>query len=87
MARLARGRLGRPPPLCDLFGLNVRVSKDAPEPIVADASAFGRLYASPVSLATFEENSGATNTSLMRMEGHASFGVERVDAAVRIAAA
>ena len=71
----------------DLFGLNVRVSKDAPEPIVADASAFGKLYASPIGLQNFEEAAGATNTCLLRMEGHAAFGVGRVDAAVRIAAA
>lgn len=71
----------------ELFGLNVRMSKSAPAPIVADSSAFGRLYASPISLRTFEENDGRTNTSLVRMEGHAVFGVERLDAARRIAAA
>jgi HK97 family phage prohead protease len=70
----------------DLFGLNVRVSKSTPAPIVCDASAFGNLYVSPISLATFEENAGSTNSSTMRMEGHAVFGVEREDAAVRIAA-
>jgi HK97 family phage prohead protease len=70
-----------------LFGLNVRVSKDAPSAIVVDTSAFGRLYSSPISLRAFEENFGQTNTSLMRLEGHAAFGVERVAAAIRIAAA
>jgi hypothetical protein len=69
-----------------LFGLNVRVSKTAAAPIVVDASAFGRLYASPVALATFEENAGKTNSSLVRFEGNAVFGVERQTAAVRIAA-
>lgn len=69
-----------------LFGLNVRVSKTIPASAVVDASAFGRMYASPVSLATFEENAGKTNSSLVRMELHAVFGVERQDAAVRIAA-
>jgi HK97 family phage prohead protease len=69
-----------------LFGLNVRVSKTAAAPVVADASAFGRLYISPLSLARFEENAGSTNTSTVRLEGHAAFGVERQDAAVRIAA-
>jgi hypothetical protein len=44
---------------------------------VVDASAFGRLYVSPISLATLEENAGKTNTSLIRLEGHAVFGVER----------
>ena len=46
-----------------LFGLNVRVSKTAAAPIVVDAAAFGRLYVSPISLATFEENAGETNTT------------------------
>jgi hypothetical protein len=70
-----------------LFGLNVRVSKTAAAPIVVDASAFGKLYISPISLATFEEAAGSTNTSLVRLEGHAVFGVERQAAAIRIAAA
>jgi hypothetical protein len=70
----------------DLYGMNVRVSKTIPAPAVCDASAFGRMYASPVSLATFEENAGKTNTSLIRMELHAVFGTERQDAAIRIAA-
>jgi hypothetical protein len=37
-------------------------------------------------LARFEENAGKTNTSLVRLEGHAAFGVERQTAAIRIAA-
>jgi hypothetical protein len=53
---------------------------------VVDSQAFGRLYASPISLASFEENAGKTNTTLVRMEGHAAFGTERQAAAVRIAA-
>jgi hypothetical protein len=32
-----------------------------------------------------EENAGATNTSLIRLECHALFGVERQDAALRLA--
>jgi HK97 family phage prohead protease len=71
----------------ELFGLRVRISNGAAAPVVADASAYGRLYVSPIGLQTFEENAGETNTSLVRMEGHAIFGVERLDAAVRIAAA
>jgi hypothetical protein len=70
-----------------LFGLNVRISKTIAAPVVVDAQAFGRLYASPISLATFEMNDGSTNTSLLRPEGHAAFGVERQTAAIRIAAA
>jgi hypothetical protein len=51
---------------------------------VVDSSAFGSLYVSPISLARFEENAGATNTSTVRLEGHAAFGVERTSAAARI---
>jgi HK97 family phage prohead protease len=69
-----------------VWNLNRRVSKAAPAPVVMDANAFGRLYAAPVSLARFEENDGATNTSLIRLETHGVVGVERADAAVRIAA-
>jgi hypothetical protein len=69
-----------------LFGLTRRVSKTVAAPVVVDSQAYGRLYASPVSLARFEEAAGKTNTSLIRLEGHALFGVERQGAAVRIAA-
>jgi HK97 family phage prohead protease len=69
-----------------LFGLNVRVSKSADAPVVVDASAFGKLYVSPISLARFEEDAGSTNKSTVRLEGHAVFGVERQDAAVEILA-
>ena len=57
-----------------------------PAPVVFDSQAFGKLYAGPVSLARFEENAGSTNTSLVRLETNAVFGVERQNAAVRIAA-
>jgi uncharacterized protein len=69
-----------------LFGMSVRVSKTIPAPAVVDSQAFGKLYASPISLASFEENAGKTNTTLVRMEGNAAFGTERQNAAVRIAA-
>jgi HK97 family phage prohead protease len=69
-----------------LFGLNVRISKTIAAPAVVDSQAFGKLYASPISLASFEENAGKTNTTLVRMEGHAAFGTERQAAAIRIAA-
>jgi hypothetical protein len=51
-----------------------------------DSTAFGRLYASPVSLERFEADSGTTNRSNVRLELHACFGTERQAAAVRIAA-
>jgi uncharacterized protein len=74
-------------PAGSIFGLTKRISKSAPEPIVLDAQAYGKLYSGPVSLARFEENAGSTNTSLVRLETQAAFGVERPAAAVRIAAA
>lgn len=70
-----------------IFGLRVRVSKAVSDPIVLDSSSVGRLYASPVSVAVFEENDGSTNTSLVRIESHAAAAVERLDAAVRIGTA
>ncbi len=69
-----------------VWNLTRRVSKDIPAPVVVDSQAWGRLYASPVALARFEENAGSTNTSTVRLECNAAFGVERVDAAARIAA-
>ncbi|MEJ7567426.1 MAG: HK97 family phage prohead protease [Gaiellaceae bacterium] len=71
----------------ELFGMSVRVSKTVAAPAVVDSTALGRLYISPISLASFEENAGRTNTTLVRMEGNGVFGVERQAAAVRIAAA
>jgi phage head maturation protease len=75
---------GQPAP--SIWNLSRRVSKTVAAPIVVDTTAFGKLYATAVSLARFEENAGKTNTSLVRLEGHAAFGVERQDAAVRLAA-
>jgi uncharacterized protein len=69
-----------------IFGLQKRISKTIPAPAVVDSRAFGKLYAGPVALATFEENAGKTNSSLVRFEGNGVFGVERQNAAVRIAA-
>jgi Escherichia/Staphylococcus phage prohead protease len=62
------------------------VSKTIPAPAVLDASVFGTLYVSPVSVARFEVDDGTTNRSNVRMECNAAFGVERQDAALRIAA-
>jgi len=71
----------------NIFGLNVRISKTAAAPFVADSRALGKLYVSPISLARFEVDAGATNRSNVRLEGHAAFGTERQAAAIRIAAA
>lgn len=68
------------------FGMTRRVSKTVAAPVVLDSQAFGTFYAGPISLARFEENAGKTNTSLVRLEGTALFGVERQTAAIRIAA-
>jgi hypothetical protein len=69
-----------------IFGLSRRVSKTVPAPVVADSGALGKLYASPVSLARFEANNGTSNSANIRLELNAAFGLERVAAAVRIAA-
>ncbi len=70
-----------------LFGCSRRISKTVPATTVVDSQALGKLYAGPVSLAKFENLSGTTNTSNVRLELNAAFGLERVTAAVRIAAA
>jgi uncharacterized protein len=70
-------------PAGPLFGLNRRVTKAAGTAVV-DSEAFGRLYASPLQLQRFEVDAGLTNRSNYRLEGHATFGVERVTAAARI---
>ena len=67
-----------------IFGMNIRVSKNIGQPVVVDSNAFGRLWAGPVSLSRFEEGAGLTNTSLVRFEGNAVFGIERLTAALRI---
>jgi hypothetical protein len=69
-----------------LFGIPRVESKVVMWPVVMDTRAHGALYLSPLSLARFEENAGRTNTSLVRLEGHAQYGTERAAAAVRIAA-
>jgi hypothetical protein len=75
MARSVSAPAGGP-----VFGLNIRVSKAPTVPVVLDASAAGKLYVGPVGFARFEENAGQTNTSTVRLEGSAQFGVERVNA-------
>lgn len=69
-----------------LFGIPRVESKVLAAPVVMDTRAHGNLYLSPLSLARFEENAGRTNTSLVRLEGHAQYGTERTAAALRIAA-
>jgi hypothetical protein len=49
-------------------------------PMVRDPAALGTLYASPVTIAAFEEEAGSTNTSIVRIEANALFLVQRVGA-------
>lgn len=70
-----------------IYGLTVRISKTAAAPVVMDSTSLGKLYVSPITLARFEVDAGATNRSNVRLEGHGVFGTERQTAAVRIAAA
>jgi uncharacterized protein len=68
-----------------LWGIPRVESKVLAASVVMDTRAHGALYLSPLSLARFEENAGRTNTSLVRLEGHAQYGTERTAAAIRIA--
>jgi hypothetical protein len=65
------------------FGLQLRVAKNGGTAVV-DSQAFGRLYSSPLQLQRFEADSGTTNRSNIRLEGNATFAVERVTAGLRI---
>jgi HK97 family phage prohead protease len=69
------------------FGLQLRVWKGGtggPGTAILDTTSFGRFYASPIELRSFEENDGRTNTVLVRAECHAGMAVERPTAALRI---
>lgn len=54
---------------------------------VLDPAAAGTLYASQVRVAAFEENSGQTNTSTVRIEANGLFLVQRVGAICEVAVA
>lgn len=70
--------------IAPLFGLKVAVVKNLVNAFVLDTKAAGRLYLSPVELRSFEENDGSTNTTLVRIEAHGAFGVERPTAITEI---
>jgi len=55
------------------------------EGFVLDPQAAGRLYVSGVTLATFEENAGRTNTSTIRLEGTALLNIQRSGAIIKLA--
>lgn len=65
------------------FGLQLRVWKQAGTAIL-DSAAFGRLYASPVELRSFEADGGLTNKQNVHMELNAGYAVERNSAGLRI---
>jgi hypothetical protein len=65
------------------FGLQMPVWKQAGTAIL-DSTAFGRLYASPVELRSFEADGGLTNKINLSLELNAGFAVERVTAGLRI---
>lgn len=67
-----------------LFGLRPRVSKALTLAIVFDSTAFATLYASPIEVASFEENDGATNSTLMRAELNAVAVIDREAAACEV---
>ena len=52
---------------------------------VLDPSAAGTLYSSPVRMAAFEENSGKTNSSTVRLESNGLFLVQRLGAIAEVA--
>lgn len=51
---------------------------------VLDADAHGRMYISSVELRAFEQDAGASNRQILRMETNAGHAVERIPAARRI---
>lgn len=67
-----------------LWGLRPRISKALDFAIVFDSTAFATLYAGPVEFASFEENDGATNSTLVRAELNAVAVVDREDAACEV---
>jgi phage head maturation protease len=82
--------IGRFPKTLDLEsradGLHWAVTPPGSRADLLEAIERGDLRAgsSPISLSRFEENAGATNTSTVRLEGHAAFGTERTTAAARV---
>ena len=66
--------------------LNVRVGKSVTTGFVFDSSAFATVHASPIDVAAFEENAGATNSQLARGEFNAITTVEQVAAGAALGA-
>jgi len=69
-----------------VFSMRKIISKAVPSTTILDSRAYGQLYVSPAQLTTHEQDGGLTNKSRVRLELNAACGVERQDAAVRIAA-
>jgi hypothetical protein len=66
------------------FGLQRFISNSITDPLVFDRAAAAKIWLGPVSLASFEENAGQTNTSTVRFEGIAAAAVQRAPAIVAI---
>ena len=69
-----------------LYGMNVRVSKTIPARRSRRRHRLREALHQPDLAGHVRGGRGSTNTSTVRLEGHAVFGTERVTAAVRIAA-
>ena len=65
---------------------DVRVSKSVTTGFVFDSKAFATVHASPISVGSFEENDGATNSQLCRGEFNAMRTVESPTAGVALGA-
>jgi hypothetical protein len=65
------------------YGLQVRVWKSAGTALL-DSQAFGRLYAAPMELRSFEADGGLSNTQNVRLETNAAYTVERISAGLKI---
>jgi HK97 family phage prohead protease len=65
------------------FGLQMRIWKQSGTAIL-DGDAFGRMYASPVELRSFEADGGVSNKTNYRAELNAGYAIERSSAGLRI---
>jgi hypothetical protein len=66
------------------WGLQVRVGKSVTTGFVFSSSDFATLHASPIEIASFEENDGGTNSQLVRAELNSIATVDQVDAAAAL---
>jgi hypothetical protein len=69
------------------WGLDIRIGKSVTTGFVFDRSAFATVHASPLEVAAFEENDGATNSHLIRAEMNAITTVDQLAAGAALGAA